>query len=80
VVEGARLESVCTLTGTGGSNPSLSASLLPPDAPPVAGWAAKRMAEHRRGGRHPLSKCLIPARHAHSGEGSARDPEGKELR
>ena len=27
-VEGARLESVCTLTGTVGSNPTLSAKLL----------------------------------------------------
>ena len=28
VVEGARLESVCTLTGTVGSNPTLSAKYL----------------------------------------------------
>jgi hypothetical protein len=30
VAEGARLESVYTLTGIGGSNPSLSASVLTP--------------------------------------------------
>ena len=32
VAEGARLESVCTFTGTEGSNPSLSAQLAPPSS------------------------------------------------